>query len=408
MTFNIDGRRIGRWAATRSGTVSGRCCPTCCQRQRSASSHSQPTPGIKTPARSSPNALLIAGCAFTVGGLLGFLFGIPRSLTGDPGRASTTENSSTGGDAPTRTGYESNTNLEQISDWLTKILVGVGLVELGKLDTTIRHLGAALAPAFGDAPSSESAALATCFLYSVTGFLIVYLATRVYLPRVFAQADLLDQLKQTQQGLDQLREDANALALMAAQFDSDSSSHPDRSDLENAIKGSTQPVRTQIFSRAREHQVRARRDNVPAQINAVIPVFRALIAADDRNQYHRNQPQLGYALLRGEPSDPAAAEEELSKAIEIRDRRKLRGWRTYEAHRALARILIDPQNKAKKPSDDATKASIVDDLASAITDDATWRNLKKDEEVGDWMTRNGVTPESLRSPTNDSPADPGT
>jgi hypothetical protein len=225
--------------------------------------------------------------------------------------------------------------------------------------------------------------------------LIIYLATRVYLPRVFAQADLLDQLKQTQQGLDQLREDANALALMAAQFDTDSSSHPDADDLARAITGSTQPVRTQIFARAREHQVRARRDNVPEQINAVIPVFRALIAADDRNQYHRNHAQLGYALLRGEPSNPAAAEEEFSKAIEIRDRRKLKGWRAYEAHRALARILVDPESKANRLSDDATKARIVDDLA-AITDDATWRNLMKDKEVGEWMNRNGVTRESLR------------
>src|SRR4051794_13810704 len=125
------------------------------------------------------NAVLVAGCAFAIGGLLGFLFGIPRSPSGDPGRAVTTENSSAGSDAPTRTGYESNTNLEQISDWLTKILVGVGLVELGKLDTTVRHLGAALAPAFGNAPSSETFALATCFLYAVTGFLIIYLATRV-------------------------------------------------------------------------------------------------------------------------------------------------------------------------------------------------------------------------------------
>ena len=267
------------------------------------------------------NAALVACCAFATGGLLGFLFGIPRSLSGDPGRPSASGNGSESGEAPARTGYESNTNLEQISDWLTKILVGVGLVQFGKLATTARDLGTALAPAFGGAPSSEAVALATSLLYAVTGFLIVYLATRVYLPRVFHQADLLDQLKQTQQGLDQLREDANALALMAAQFDTDSSSRPDAGELAGAIKGATRPIRTQIFSRARDHQIRARRDNLPEQIHAVIPLFRALIAADDRNQFHRNHAQLGYALLRGEPSDPAEADIELSKAIEIRERK---------------------------------------------------------------------------------------
>jgi hypothetical protein len=30
-------------------------------------------------------------------------------------------------------GYRSNSNLEEISDWLTKILVGLGLIELGRI-----------------------------------------------------------------------------------------------------------------------------------------------------------------------------------------------------------------------------------------------------------------------------------
>ena len=60
---------------------------------------------------------MLAGGAFTIGALLGFLFGVPRALTG----------------ATQEAGLRSNTNLEQISDWLTKILVGVGLVEIGRL-----------------------------------------------------------------------------------------------------------------------------------------------------------------------------------------------------------------------------------------------------------------------------------
>jgi hypothetical protein len=83
-------------------------------------------------------ALLIAGGAFVTGGLLGFLFGIPRALTG---RAED--------DVESGRGYGANTNLEQISDWLTKILVGVGLVQI----TTIgRHFGdliTFLGPALG-------------------------------------------------------------------------------------------------------------------------------------------------------------------------------------------------------------------------------------------------------------------
>jgi hypothetical protein len=59
-------------------------------------------------------AIAIASAA--TGYLLGFLFGISRSLQGGDSSESNSQS------------FPGNTNLEQISDWLTKILVGVGLV----------------------------------------------------------------------------------------------------------------------------------------------------------------------------------------------------------------------------------------------------------------------------------------
>ena len=77
-------------------------------------------------------AALVAGGAFLAGGLLGFLFGIPRSLAVQEGVAD-------------QGGYQPNTNLEQISDWLTKILVGVGLVQFttfaGHVSDLVTFLG---------------------------------------------------------------------------------------------------------------------------------------------------------------------------------------------------------------------------------------------------------------------------
>src|SRR5215210_8985404 len=52
-------------------------------------------------------AVLLAGGAFAAGGLLGFLFGIPRALAGSEGA---------GEERDARSGYRPNTNLEQISD----------------------------------------------------------------------------------------------------------------------------------------------------------------------------------------------------------------------------------------------------------------------------------------------------
>lgn len=65
--------------------------------------------------------LFLMGAGVSIGSMLGFLFGVPRSNVhlGPDGQAET-------GDEPA---YVPNTNLETISDWLTKVVVGVGLVE---------------------------------------------------------------------------------------------------------------------------------------------------------------------------------------------------------------------------------------------------------------------------------------
>ena len=78
-------------------------------------------------------AVLWALAYFTVGATIGFLFGIPRVLQQDV----TPARSSDAGAAPSVTSatynLRVNTNLEQISDWLTKIFVGLGLVELQRV-----------------------------------------------------------------------------------------------------------------------------------------------------------------------------------------------------------------------------------------------------------------------------------
>jgi hypothetical protein len=73
--------------------------------------------GLRTFGLSAVVALA-AGAA---GGLVGFLFGIPVRWTQERAEAE-----GSGTELP----YRGNTSLEQISDWLVKILVGVGLAQL--------------------------------------------------------------------------------------------------------------------------------------------------------------------------------------------------------------------------------------------------------------------------------------
>lgn len=131
--------------------------------------------------QSIPAAVFVGGAALTSGAILGFLFGIPRAIQ----EAKAANNS---GEQADRL-YQVNTNLEQISDWLTKIIVGVGLVDLYKIPPKFIKLADYLAPSFG-LPTIPSGFVAVVLIYfAVIGFLGAYLWTRLLLTLEFTRAD---------------------------------------------------------------------------------------------------------------------------------------------------------------------------------------------------------------------------
>jgi CheY-like chemotaxis protein len=132
--------------------------------------------------------LLVGGASLLVGGLIGFLFGVPRLPPGEDRRSTEEETpiESTRGRAP----YRPNTNLEEISDWLTKILVGVGLTQLSAIPAGLRDIGQVLAPVLGGLPGSEVFALGALVHFSVCGFLMSFLWTRLTLLQLYTDAEL--------------------------------------------------------------------------------------------------------------------------------------------------------------------------------------------------------------------------
>ena len=125
-----------------------------------------------------------------VGGLIGFLFGIPRTGRG----ASTQQGSSQQADrrqspdaTPTAASEQNpNTNLEEVSDWLTKIILGAGLTQLVKVPEKIKGIGEYLQSDFG---GSRLLPEAIAIHSLVLGFFIGYLITRLFLAGAFAIAD---------------------------------------------------------------------------------------------------------------------------------------------------------------------------------------------------------------------------
>ena len=137
--------------------------------------------------------LLLALASGSSGGLLGFLFGIPRTLAKETSnnkdkdqpspnvQASGNKSEEQGG-----AGQAVNTNLEEISDWLTKILVGAGLVQLQGLPATLHKVGTQFQSSLGN---SELAILGVVINFSVWGFFTGYLLTRLFLAGAFREAD---------------------------------------------------------------------------------------------------------------------------------------------------------------------------------------------------------------------------
>lgn len=125
--------------------------------------------------------LLIISLASSLSGVvLGFLFGIPRlNREFDPRD-----------DYDRTTKYKPNTNLEDVSDWLTKIIIGVTLTQLTKILGYLQDIADYILLSSDCEMMNCNFAkpmiisLIICFL--VAGFMTGYFYTRLYLPNLFS------------------------------------------------------------------------------------------------------------------------------------------------------------------------------------------------------------------------------
>jgi hypothetical protein len=135
--------------------------------------------------------LLAGAAAALLGALLGFLFGLP------PGSNGHSDNGGNGG-APANAAASMaatqqravNNNLLEISDWLTKIIVGAGLVGLTDLVRWIGQVGSRVGAGAGLA--NETAAMfggAILVFFFTWGFLFVYIQTRTIISVIFASTE---------------------------------------------------------------------------------------------------------------------------------------------------------------------------------------------------------------------------
>ena len=126
--------------------------------------------------------MLTSLAAFVGGCFAGFLFGIPRVVSSGQLRqtGSAAANDGSGG-------FGGATNLAEVSDWLTKLVLGAGLVDLTRLGAPIGKLIDDIATGLYAAPASTAAvhqakvlAGAILFGYAVMGLLDGYIVTTTW------------------------------------------------------------------------------------------------------------------------------------------------------------------------------------------------------------------------------------
>jgi hypothetical protein len=319
-----------------------------------------------------------------VGVLLGFVFGIPRSQIEQAGvRPESAGN------------YRPNTNLEQISDWLTKVLVGVGLVQLANAGGPTRRLIGSVGEGLGGTPSARVVAGSVMVLSLIWGFMLSYLLTRTRVARAFRQSDLevltrraaTIATRTVKQQLDeQAVTDAMALTVVDKALNPAPGLPPmSQDELDTALRLASPAVRVQVFHRARE-QRRVNARTAKDRVASTVPVFRALVAADTDRRYHRSHAQLGYALKDQQEPDWRGAEEILSAAIAIRGP-STRAWLLYEYNRARCRINLD---LSLGVSDPQVRDAILGDLRLAARSPQLFAMLQKEEDILAWLARNNV------------------
>lgn len=121
---------------------------------------------------------MVAVSSYTVGNILGLIFGIPKTVQDQTGKTSQQK----------KLVYHVNTSLEQISDWLTKMIIGAGLVELKDLTVFLVSISKKIAEDIAH-EQAQSIIIASILCFFILGFFVTYLSTRLYIANALVKAN---------------------------------------------------------------------------------------------------------------------------------------------------------------------------------------------------------------------------
>jgi hypothetical protein len=317
---------------------------------------------------------IVAAAGFAAGGLVGFVFGIPRIPNGNGAPESKSVESGSSG--PNGNGsLLHNSNLVQVSDWLTKILLGAGLTQMGQIGSTLGSIAQHVTADTG----VDTGYIAPLIVYFVVlGFLSVYVWTITSFTGIISRslreevsAVVQSQVSGLVTEITHVKQEAKhqnqAWLLIETQLNRESREQDTPvAEIKGVLARLEQPDLVQIF-----HHVRRIRHSTwqrnKGRMARTMPIFQALIDLDPEERFHRSHAQLGYCHKDKLKPDYVAAISCLTKAIEIRNRDRIRGWTIYEFNRALCRIALDREHGGA--SNPEVQDAILADLREAAAYD---------------------------------------
>jgi tetratricopeptide (TPR) repeat protein len=116
-------------------------------------------------------SMVLALASFICGFFLGFLFGIPK-------RSANNESD-----------YIISSNLGDISDWLTKIIIGLGLVEIRKIPEFLQSIGSYIQVETNSEKSVQIFTICILLYFSIFGLYFGYNYIRLFLSSIYKGAD---------------------------------------------------------------------------------------------------------------------------------------------------------------------------------------------------------------------------
>jgi hypothetical protein len=138
-------------------------------------------------------AFLLFGAAAAIGAGLGFLFGLPRSRYADTA-GSDQANATTGTPGashrtPQSAHYLTNSNLIKVSDWLTTIIIGVGLVNLVKIGPAVGDLSNTFEEALGGASYAGIVGVSVVVIALLASMILCYLWTSIRVRELLEESE---------------------------------------------------------------------------------------------------------------------------------------------------------------------------------------------------------------------------